>query len=103
MSWELSTLEPIASKLPDPIEMANNRIEIGKILAALAAIGTPESQLMMDAIRNYDKQARVTIQSLSKLSYSSALTHNTLVGSLAGVIRVLDGFPRGEKLKPFSR
>ncbi|KAF8805923.1 hypothetical protein BYT27DRAFT_7257840 [Phlegmacium glaucopus] len=97
ISWKLSTLEPIASKLPDPIEMVNNRIEIGKISAALAAIGTPESQLMVDAIENYDERARVTIRSLSKLSYSSTLAHNTLVGSLAGIIKVLVGFPRDEK------
>ncbi|KAJ3505332.1 hypothetical protein NLJ89_g7478 [Agrocybe chaxingu] len=96
-SWELHTLQPVANKLPDPTEMVNNRVEIGKISAALAAIGTPESQLMMDAIEKYDDQAKATIRSLSKLSYASTLTHNTLVGSLAGIVKALVEFPKGEK------
>ena len=93
-SWELHTLQPVASELPDPTEMVKNRVgenvprythvyfrgsltseflEIGKISAALAGIGTPESQLMMDAIEKYDDQAKLTIRSLSKLSYASTV------------------------------
>lgn len=91
-SWELQTLQPVASILPDPTEMVKNRVgktfkiyvcllrrltdntlEIGKISAALAGIGTPESELMMDAIENYDAQAKATIRSLSKLSYASTV------------------------------
>lgn len=91
-SWELHTLQPVASILPDPTEMVKNRVgkpskinicllrgltdnglEIGKISAALAGIDTPESQLMMDAIEKYDDQAKATIRSLSKLSYASTV------------------------------
>ena len=68
-SWELHTLQPVASILPDPTEMVKNRVgktskicvcllrgltdknlEIGKISAALAGINTPESKLMVVAI-----------------------------------------------------
>ncbi|KDR74267.1 hypothetical protein GALMADRAFT_573970 [Galerina marginata CBS 339.88] len=96
-SWGLHTLRPLTDKLPKPIEMVENRIEIGKISAGLAAIGTPESDLMMEAIEDYDSQAKETIQSLSKLSFMSTLVHKSLVGSLTGIINSLEGFPRGEK------
>jgi hypothetical protein len=47
-------------------------LEIGKISEALAALETHESQLMMDAIENYDDQAKATIRSLSRLIYASS-------------------------------
>ena len=91
-SWELHTLQPVASILPDPTEMVKNRVgkafkiyvcllrsltdsnlEIGKISAALDGIRTPESQLMIEAIEQYDDQAKATIRSLSKLSYASTV------------------------------
>ena len=90
-SWELHALQPVASILPDPTDMVKNRVgktfkgyvclrnltsnnlEIGKISAALEGIRTPESKLMMEAIENYDDQAKATIRSLSKLSYASAV------------------------------
>ena len=48
-------------------------VEIGKISVALLAIGTPEAQMMMEAIENYDEQAKKTIRSLAKLSYQSTV------------------------------
>ena len=87
---EVNVLAPLAGRLPDPTEMIKNRIgialkifvfsrwyhvvEIGKISAALDVIGTPESQLTMDAIENYDQQAKKTIRSLASLSYQSRVS-----------------------------
>ena len=53
--------------------LTDSNLEIGKISAALDGIRTPESQLMIEAIEQYDDQAKATIRSLSKLSYASTV------------------------------
>ncbi|KAI9465542.1 hypothetical protein BJY52DRAFT_588406 [Lactarius psammicola] len=77
------------SQLPDINEMSQQRLEIGKVLAALAVINTDKSQEVMDAVQRYDDQTRETIHSLIRLSVSTKLTVEYISTTLQKITRTI--------------
>ncbi|KAH9049965.1 hypothetical protein EDB84DRAFT_1451962, partial [Lactarius hengduanensis] len=80
----------------DISEMSQQRLEIGKVLAALSVINTDKSQQVLHAVQRYDDQARETIHSLLRLSVSAKLSIEYISTNLQRIVGVISDV-QGEK------
>ncbi|KAH9179191.1 hypothetical protein EDB89DRAFT_780964 [Lactarius sanguifluus] len=80
----------------DISEMSQQRLEVGKVLAALSVINTDKSQQVLHAVQRYDDQARETIHSLIRLSVSAKLSIEYISTNLQRIVGVISDV-QGEK------
>ncbi|KAH9065461.1 hypothetical protein EDB87DRAFT_1829036 [Lactarius vividus] len=94
-------LNPMVERLSlngqlDISEMSQQRLEIGKVLAALSVINTDKSQQVVQAVQRYDNQARESIHSLIRLSVSTRLSIEYISTNLQRIVGVISDV-QGEK------